>query len=66
MTIANYTNLSEVQPEEMVVNCAEEDATTSPPEDRYDEVPPEEPPYEQQRTILRDATRAPLACGAVW
>jgi ubiquitin carboxyl-terminal hydrolase 4/11/15 len=66
MTIANYNNLTEVQPEEMVVNCADDDSTTSPAADKYDEVPPEEPPYEQQRNILRDATRAALACGEVW
>ena len=66
MTIANFNNLPKVQHEEMVVNCADEDPPAAAAEDKYDEVPPEEPSFEQQRDIIRDATRAALNCSESW
>jgi len=68
MTIANFSGLPEVQPEEMVVNCAGDTTADDAPNGgpKYDDVPPEEPSFEEQKNIIRDATRAPLATGDIW
>lgn len=60
MTIADF-NLSSTHAEEMVVNCGDEVHAAE-----YDEVPPATPSFEEQKRIIRDATKAVLTVGDCW
>ena len=60
MTIANFT-LPSTQAEEMVVNCGDEIQTAD-----YDEVPPVTPSFDEQRRIIKNATKAVLSVGDTW
>ena len=60
MTIANFNLPSHV--EEMVVNCGDDELHDS----KYDEVPPVIPSFEEQKNIIRDATKSTLNVGDMW
>ena len=62
MTIADF-NLLSTHAEEMVVNCGDEVVHAAP---EYDAVPPVTPSCEEQKRIIRDATKGALSVGDFW
>jgi len=61
MTIANFNLPSNAHGEKMVVNCGDEIHNAE-----YDEVPPVIPSYDEQKRVIKDATKAVLSIGDLW